>query len=233
MRNFSKFKINVDKKKLKKQINKKIFKTILQHRKPINYNENFVFTKIKNISVLLKRASSIKEFIYYLYLDKTNRKQFDLNKKSFFNNISKFVNLKKYKNTSKEILKQNFNIKFKSIWMKLGIHRVSDVDKEMNLIWIILKIFNFLNYKNFFLSNELIKVKYVNMQYQYYKLKNEFNRIIFILKQKTFLFQKNNEITKNLINKNIEKKKEIENKLHEIKSMEIDFSEILNQIKKN
>ena len=117
--------------------------------------------------------------------------------------------------------------------MKLGIHRVSDVDKEMNLIWIILKIFNFLNYKNFFLYNELIKVKYVNMQYQYYKLKNEFNRIIFILKQKTFLFQKNNEITKNLINKNIEKKKEIENKLHEIKSMEIDFSEILNQIKKN
>ena len=233
LRNFSKFKINVDKKKLKKQINKNIFKTILQHRKPINYNENFVFTKIKNISVLLKRASSIKEFIYYLYLDKTNRKQFDLNKKSFFNNISKFVNLKKYKNTSKEILKQNFNIKFKSIWMKLGIHRVSDVDKEMNLIWIILKIFNFLNYKNFFLSNELIKVKYVNMQYQYYKLKNEFNRIIFILKQKTFLFQKNNEITKNLINKNIEKKKEIENKLHEIKSMEIDFSEILNQIKKN
>jgi hypothetical protein len=60
----------------------------------------------------------------------------------------------------------------------------------------------------------------------------EFSKVVFGLKQKIITLNNKNGVVNQMLLKKIENKSRIEDKLYEIKSMEIDFSEILNQMKK-
>nr|UXY87980.1 CPARA_3gp436 [Cryptomonas curvata] len=200
-----------------------------------NNKTQFFLHKIKKSFMLLTQISFFEKFFYFVQLKKQTMNQNVSYKHFFFNKISKYFKLKQYKYRSDKTFSKIKNIllnNFLSIFINVCIYRASDIDKEIIILWTILKLFNFHKHRRFLFVSSLIKKNYFKLQNQHFKLKNEFNRIILTLKQKIFRFQKSNSWVRNLLLENDIKKKEVENKLHEIKSMEIDFSEILYQIKK-
>jgi hypothetical protein len=216
------------KKKKTKKIDRKIIENKLIFFLLLKYKFEYSFFKIKKFFKILNQKSSFKEFVYFLQIKKEITFKDVLNKSTFFNRITEFLQLEKHNKISfkkgyeiNKLLSNNYSPNSINICM----YRVSDIDKELYILWTILKLFNFCKYQRFFVVNSLIRRKY-------FKLKNQFNQIVLILKQKIFGFQKSNFNTKKLLLENNIKKIEIENKLHEIKGMEIDFSDILNQIKK-
>ena len=213
------------KNKQKREIVKKKLEYILLNR----YKFHNSFCTMKQYLKLLHQVLSFEKFVCFLQL-KTQITYQKLSIKHFFSaKMFKYFQLEKYKNRA---IKKFLTYNFSSISKNVFFYRVCDIDKEIIILWSIVKLISFSRYNKFLLLKYLIKPKYLIFQNQNFKLKNKFNRIILILKHKIIEFQKNNLGLGKLLQLNNIKKNEIENKLHEIKSMEIDFSEILKNFKK-
>nr|UXY88483.1 hypothetical protein Cry52Nrm3_p122 [Cryptomonas curvata] len=242
-------KIRILKKKLKKikktklnheKINKKQikcnkkFKTLQDSLNFFNFNKQLIFFRPKNQFKVIKQMVFFEKYIKYLNINKKKKFKIILNKDEFFNKLLKNMVFKvKIYQSDKFFIEYNHflfnNLTF--LQMKISFYRILDIDKEINTLWCILKIFNNSIILQSNLTGSFVKFNYFKLQDQYFKMKNEFNKIVFNLKQKIFIFQKNNSIVKKILLKKKKKKNEIENKLYEIKGMEADFSEILRKLK--
>ena len=225
-------KSNHEKKPIK---NNKKFKILPENLNFFNYNTQLIFFRPKNHIKIIKQIYLLEKYNNYLNINKQSKFKIILNKDEFFNKILKNMVFK-----SRIYQFEKFSIKYNHFLfnnlsfmkMQISFYRILDIDKEINTIWCILKIFNNSIFFQSNLTSSFVKFKYFKLQDQYFKMKNEFNKVVFNLKQKIFMFQKNNLILKKILLKKKNKKHEIENKLYEIKGMEADFSEIVRQIKK-
>jgi hypothetical protein len=233
LRIIKKIKLNIEKEK-KLRFNKK-FKKFPEVVNLFKYNKQLIFFKPTCKFKIIKEMFFFEKYINNL---NTNKKEFfksNLNKNEFFNKLLKNIILKpKIYGFEKFCIEYNSflfnNIPF--IHIQISFYRISDIDKEINTLWCILKRFSDFIFFHSKISILHLKCQYFKLQDLYFKIKNEFNKIVLNLKQKIFIFQKNNSISKEILIRKKKKKYEIENKLYEIKGMEADFSDILKQIKK-
>ncbi len=239
-------KIRIIKKKLKKiklnheETNKKQikhnkkFKILQKSLNLFNFNKKLIFFTPKKQFKIIKQMLFFKKNINYLNINKKKKFKIILNKDEFFTKLLKNMVFKAKIYESKKFPIEYNHFLFNNLTflqMQISFYRILDIDKEINTLWCILKIINNSIFLQSNLAGSFVKFRYFKLQEQYFKMKTEFNKIVFNLKQKIFIFQKNNSTVKKILLKKKNKKHQIENKLYEIKGMEADFSEILKQIK--
>nr|UXY87481.1 hypothetical protein 1634Bnrm3_p114 [Cryptomonas sp.] len=208
----------------------------------INVKDNCILFKlIKRILYIEKKSKNQifgckfkrEKFVSNICLGKI---EFDRNKLNVFQDYCILFDNSENESKYTEERMSNINQMNLERSIRTGLNiclcRVSDMNKELSTLWNMIKI---CNYTRKYLSSfkiGLFKYNHIDLLDKYLQMKNKFNRVVFSLKKKTFFIQKRSCAYKEIMLINRKDKHKIEEKLFEIKSMEVDFSHILNQIKK-